>query len=103
MARVKAMEPQVAASFGRLAGRPLVGAIRTVGMTAAVAVEPDALVADPGIPDRLVAAAYRHGIATRVLRGHALQFSPAFVITQAQVDAIVDGFGAAFEEVAASR
>ena len=103
VARVKAMEPQVAAAFSRLAERPLVGAIRTVGMTAAVAVEPEALAVDPGIPDRLVAAAYRHGVATRVLRGHALQFSPAFVITEAQVDAIVDGFGAAFDEVAAAR
>ena len=72
-------------------------------MTAAVAVEPEALTADPGLPDRLVAAAYRHGVATRVLRGHALQFSPAFVITEAQVDAIVDAFGVAFDDVAASR
>ncbi len=103
VARVKTMEPRVAASFARLAGRPLVGDIRTVGMTAAVAVDPEALAADAGIPDRLVAAAYRNGVATRVLRGHALQFSPAFVITEAQVDLIVDGFGAAFDEVAAAR
>lgn len=103
VARVKAMEPRVAAGFARLAGRPLVGEIRTVGLTAAVAVDPEALTADAGIPDRIVAAAYRNGVATRVLRGHALQFSPAFVITEAQVDAIVDGFGAAFDEVAAAR
>ena len=103
VARVKAMEPFVARSFARLAGRPLVGEIRTVGMTAAATVDPEALAADPGLPDRLVASAYRHGVATRVLRGHALQFSPAFVITEAQVDTIVDGFGTAFEEVAAAR
>ena len=103
VARVRALEPHVAASFARLRGRPLVGEVRTVGLTAAAAVDPVALAADPGLPEKLVAASYRHGVATRVLRGHALQFSPAFVITEAQVDAIVDGFGAAFAEVAAGR
>ncbi len=103
VARVKTLEPYVAASFTRLNGRPLVGEIRTVGMTAAVTVDPDALATDPGIPERLVAAAYRNGVATRVLRGHALQFSPPLVITEAQIDAIIDAFGAAFDEVAAAR
>lgn len=101
--RVRALEPFVAASFARLRGTPLVGEIRTVGLTAAVAVEPEVLAADPGMPERVVAAAYRHGVATRVLRGHALQFSPAFVITEAQISTVADAFGAAFEEVAAAR
>ena len=103
VARVARLEPYVAAAFGHLRGRPLVGEIRTVGLTAAAAVEPEALATDPTLPDRIVSAAWRHGIATRVLRGHALQFSPAFVITERQIDAIVDGFAAAFDEVAATR
>ena len=101
--RVRSLEPRVAAAFGRLRGRPLVGEIRTVGLTAAAAVDPVALAADPGLPERIVAAAYRQGVATRVLRGHALQFSPAFVITEGQIDAIVDAFAAAFDEVALGR
>jgi adenosylmethionine-8-amino-7-oxononanoate aminotransferase len=101
--RVRELEPLVAALFGRLRGTPLVGEVRTVGLTAAVAVDPAALAANPGIPDRLVVAAYRHGVATRVLRGHALQFSPAFIITEAQIRAVADAFGAAFEDVAAAR
>ena len=103
VARVKAMEPFVASAFGRLAGRPLVGDIRTVGMTAAVAVDAAVLATDPGLPDRLVSAAYRHGVATRVLRGHALQFSPAFTITETEIVAIVDAFAASFDELAAVR
>ncbi|MEO8208030.1 MAG: aminotransferase class III-fold pyridoxal phosphate-dependent enzyme [Chloroflexota bacterium] len=102
VARVKALEPFVAETFGALRGRPLVGEIRTVGMTGAVAVNPEALAKDPTIPDRLVAASYRNGVATRVLRGHALQFSPAFVITEQQITAIAEAFGAAFDEVAAA-
>ncbi len=103
VARVRELEPKVAAAFSRLQGAPLVGEVRTVGLTAAVAVDPGRLAADPSLPEKVVAASLRHGVATRVLRGHALQFSPAFVIGEAQIDAIVDGFGSAFEDVAAGR
>jgi len=81
----------------------LVAGVRTVGMTGAVAFDPAVLADDPGLPERVVSAAQRHGIATRVLRGHALQFSPAFTITEEEIDAIVDGFGDAIEEVAGAR
>ena len=81
---------------------PLVGEVRTVGLTAAVAIDPARLAADAGIPARVVGAALRHGVATRVLRGHAIQISPAFTITLDEVDTMVDGLGAALEDVAAS-
>jgi putrescine aminotransferase len=102
VARVAALEPVLDTAVRRLASQPLVGEIRTVGLTAAVAIRPDRLAADPGIPARVVAAALRHGIATRVLRGHALHISPAFVITEGEIDTLVDGLGAALEDVAAA-
>ncbi len=101
--RVKALEPVVDAALRRLESAPMVSAVRTVGMTGAVAFDPAILSADPGMPERVVGAAQRHGIATRVLRGHALQFSPAFTITEDEIEAIVDGFGAAIAEVASAR
>lgn len=102
VARVATLEPVLDGAVRRLATLPLVGEIRTVGLTAAVAIKPDRLAADPGIPARVVAAALRHGIATRVLRGHALHISPAFVITEGEIDTLVDGLGAALEDVAAA-
>jgi putrescine---pyruvate transaminase len=102
VARVASLEPVLDKAVRRLAALPLVGEIRTVGLTAAVAMKPDRLAADPGIPARVVAAALRHGIATRVLRGHALHISPAFVITEGEIDTLVDGLGAALEDVAAA-
>jgi adenosylmethionine-8-amino-7-oxononanoate aminotransferase len=102
VARVAAMEAPFDAAVRRLEASPLVGEVRTVGLTAAVAIAPDRLAADAGIPARVVAAALRHGIATRVLRGHALHLSPAFVITPEEVDVLVDGLAAALEDVAAS-
>jgi len=102
VARVASMEAGFDTAVRRLEGAPLVGEVRTVGLTAAVAIAPDRLAADPGIPARVVGAALRHGVVTRVVRGHALQVSPALVITGGEIDTLVDGLGAALEDVAAA-
>jgi adenosylmethionine-8-amino-7-oxononanoate aminotransferase len=47
-----------------------------------------------------VTAALNHGVATRVLRGHALQISPPFVITETEIDTMVEGLAAALSDVA---
>jgi len=99
VARVRSLEPVLDRAVRRLESAPGVGEIRTVGLTAAVAFRADLLSADPGLPERAVTAALRHGVATRVLRGHALQISPPFVITQTEIDTMVDGLGAALDEV----
>lgn len=100
VARVAGMEVGFDAAVRRLEGAPLVGEVRTVGLTAAVAVAADRLAADPSLPAKVVGAALRHGVATRVVRGHALQISPAFTISDGELDTLVDGLGAAFEDVA---
>jgi putrescine aminotransferase len=100
VARVAALEPVLDRAVRRLSSAPGVGEIRTVGLTAAVAFRGDLLAADPGLPERAVVAALRHGVATRVLRGHALQISPPFVITDTEIATMVDGLGAALEDVA---
>ena len=98
--RVAMLEPVLDKAVRRLAGAPLVGEIRTVGLTAAVALTPDVLARDPAATDKVIAAALRHGVASRVLRGHAVHISPPFVITESQIDAMVDGIGNALEDVA---
>lgn len=99
--RVRDLEPKLAAAVRRLEGAPMVGEIRTIGLTAAVAIQPSVLERDPATPDKVVAAALRHGVASRVLRAHAIHISPPFVITEDQIDAMVDGIGNALEDVAA--
>jgi putrescine---pyruvate transaminase len=96
--RVLALEPVVEREFGRLASTPGVGEVRTVGLTAAVELSDQALAADPTAPDKAVAAARRHGVLTRVLRGRALQFSPAFVITEEEIGRIAGAFDTAIRE-----
>jgi adenosylmethionine-8-amino-7-oxononanoate aminotransferase len=100
--RVATLEPVLDRSVRRLEGAPLVGEIRTVGLTAAVALQPSILEADATTIDRVVAACLRHGVATRALRGHAVHISPPFVITEDQIDAMVDGIGNALEDVASA-
>jgi len=100
--RVRTLEPMLDTIVRRLAVSPLVGEIRTVGLTAGVALRPDVLAADPSTPERVVSAALRHGVATRVLRGHAIQISPPFIISEAQIEAMVDGIGNALEDAAAA-
>ena len=100
--RVAALEPVLDAKVRRLQDAKLVGEIRTIGLTAAVAIRPEILEREPTTPDKVVAAALRHGVASRVLRGHAIHISPPFVITEDQIDAMVDGIGNALDDVASA-
>ncbi len=100
--RVRTLEPVLAAGLGRLANAPLVGEVRTVGLTGAVQLADDVLAANPAAIDAVVAAARRHGVLTRAVRGGAFQVSPAFIITEAEIDTMVDGFEAALRDTAAA-
>ena len=100
--RVRGLEPVVEREIGRLASSPLVGEVRTVGLTACVELSADARAANPGAVDAVVGASKRHGVLTRNIRGVGLQFSPAFVISEADVARVAEGFDAALREVAAA-
>jgi putrescine aminotransferase len=69
------------------------------GLLAAVEIADDYRSADPTIGQRLVKAVRDRGVITRLLRGVALQVSPPFVITEAELGQIAAAFAAAFDEV----
>ena len=98
--RVRTLEPVLAAALGRLATAPLVGEIRTVGLTGAVQLADEVLATNPATIDAVVGAARRHSVLTRAVRGGAFQISPAFTITETEIDTMVDGFEAALRDVA---
>lgn len=101
--RVRELEPVLARELGRLSSSPLVGEVRTVGLTGAVELSDAALAAGggPALVERVVTAARHHGVLTRVLRGRALHVSPTFVITEAEIALMADAFEAALRDVAA--
>jgi adenosylmethionine-8-amino-7-oxononanoate aminotransferase len=72
-----------------------------VGLTAAIELDADLLATNPGAPEIVAAALRRRGILTRVLRGVALQVSPPFVITEAEIALLATAFEGALAEVAA--
>jgi len=98
--RVRSLEPVLAREIGRLAEAPLVGETRAIGLTAAVEIDPSVIAADPGLPEQVAAAARRHGVLTRVLRGVALQVSPTFVIGEDEIATLASGLEAALSETA---
>ena len=100
--RVKLLEPVLDTAVRRLQATRTVGEIRTIGLTAAVALQSEVLAKDPATPDKIVTAALKHGVATRVLRAHAIHISPPFVISEAEINRMVDGIGNAIEDVAAA-
>ncbi len=92
--RVRHLEPTLAAVLGPLAGHELVAGVRTgAGLLGAVEISADARESDPGLAARLVTAIRERGVITRLLRGVALQVSPPFVITEAELGQV----GAVFE------
>ena len=101
VSRVAALEPVLAAELRPLAGHPLVAEVRAgTGLLAAVEIDEAARVADPGLAQRLVAAIRERGVITRLLRGVALQVSPPFVITEAEIRHIAEVFAAALDAAA---
>jgi len=98
--RVAELEPVLARALAPLAGHPLVADVRAgTGLLAAVEIAEDARAADPGLAPRLVTAIRERGVITRLLRGTALQISPPFVITEAEIGTIAESFAAALDEV----
>jgi adenosylmethionine-8-amino-7-oxononanoate aminotransferase len=103
VARVARLEPVLARALAPLAGHELAGEVRAgTGLLAAVEIAEAARTADPGIGPRLVAEIRERGVITRLLRGVALQVSPPFVITEAEIGRIAEVFAAAFDAVAAA-
>jgi adenosylmethionine-8-amino-7-oxononanoate aminotransferase len=100
--RVARLEPVLARALAPLAGHDLVGEVRAgTGLLAAVEIAEAARTTDPGIGPRLVAEIRERGVITRLLRGVALQVSPPFVVTEAEIARIAEVFAAALDAVAA--
>jgi putrescine---pyruvate transaminase len=97
--RVRELEQVLAAKLAPLSSHELVAEVRTgTGLLAAVEISAEARAADPGLGARLVARIRELGVITRLLRGAALQVSPPFVITDAEMTQIARVFAEALTQ-----
>src|SRR4029077_14620882 len=91
--RVRELEPVLASALAPLAGHELVAEVRTgAGLLGAGEIAQPARHADPALGARRVTAARQRGVITRLLRGVALQVSPPFVISDAELDRVAEVF-----------
>ena len=91
--RVRSLEPVLERVLRPLESHPLVGEVRTVGLLAAVELAPAALAERHDLPDRVFRAALERGVISRAIRGVALQISPPFVISEAELERVAEVLG----------
>ena len=96
--RAAELEPVLAGLLAPLADAPGVAEVRSAGLAAAVELDGELVAANPTAGLAVVAAARRHGVLSRALRGIALQISPPLVVTEDELEQIVDGIAAAIAE-----
>jgi adenosylmethionine-8-amino-7-oxononanoate aminotransferase len=96
--RVAELEPVLTTALAPLAKHELVNEVRTgAGLLAGIELAPAAREADPAFGARVVTAARERGVITRLLRGVALQVSPPFVISPAELHQLADVLTAALD------
>jgi adenosylmethionine-8-amino-7-oxononanoate aminotransferase len=98
--RVADLAPVLAREVSRLAVHPLVAEVRTAGLLAGVELRAETTLQTPDLVDRVVKQARLRGVLTRALVGKALQISPPFVITEAELRQVVDVLEEALSVVA---
>jgi putrescine aminotransferase len=101
VARVAELEPVLERTLAPLADLPLVDEVRAgTGLLAGVEIAAAARADDPGLGARLVGGIRDRGVITRLVGGTALQVSPPFVITAAEIARIAEVFADALEDAA---
>ena len=102
---VQAVAPRLQDGLRRFSGHPLVGEVRGIGLIAAVELVADKAAKTPFDPVGKVGAffaarAQDHGVIFRNL-GDTIACCPPMIISEAEIDQVLDGFGKALEETAA--
>jgi 4-aminobutyrate--pyruvate transaminase len=103
---VARVAPRLQDGLRRFRGHPLVGEVRGMGLIAAVELAQDPAARQPfeprhGVGPYLVARAQAHGLILRVMAGDIIAFSPPLIITEAEIDELLEKFGRALDDTAA--
>ncbi len=103
---VRRVAPRLQEGLQRFAGHPIVGQARGLGLIGAIELAEDPAARKPFDPARGVGAyfvrrAQAHGLIVRVLGGDVIAFSPPLIITEAQIDDLLERAGRALADTLA--
>jgi 4-aminobutyrate--pyruvate transaminase len=95
IAHVRRVAPRMQAGLQRFAGHAIVGQARGMGLIGALELAEDPATRKPFDPARGVGAyfvkrAQAHGLITRVLGGDVIAFSPPLIISEAEIDFMLE-------------
>ncbi|HSC98513.1 MAG TPA: aminotransferase, partial [Casimicrobiaceae bacterium] len=103
VAQVRRVGPHMQAGIRSYARHPLVGDARGIGLIGAVELVRDKATKqafDPqaGVGPHLVRRAQDHGVILRSMPGDIVAFCPPLIITEAEIDEMLAGFGKALDD-----
>jgi adenosylmethionine-8-amino-7-oxononanoate aminotransferase len=103
VARGREMEQELLSTLAPLTDHPLVGEVRGgTGMLVGVALEPDAVAADPALPVKAYKAIRPHGVILRAL-GSSLAVSPPLTISSDEIVLIREAVHAGLDVLVEDR
>ncbi len=101
----RARGERLQAGLARFADHPLVGEVRGRGLIAAVEIvaDKDSREPHPGAANAVLKNCQDNGLILRNVGGNCLAFCPPMVITDEQVDTMLDRFSSALDQAQATR
>ena len=95
LAHVQKVAPRLQQGLQTFKDHPLVGAVRGLGLIGAIELAADPAQRKPFDPKRgvgayLVSRAQAHGLILRVLMGDVIAFSPPLIITESEIDTLLE-------------
>jgi 4-aminobutyrate--pyruvate transaminase len=103
VAQVRRVAPRLQAGIRSFASHPLVGDARGIGLIGAIELVADkagkrSFDVKAGVAAYLVRRAQHHGVILRNMPGDIVAFSPPLIITEAEIDEMMAGFGKALDD-----
>jgi 4-aminobutyrate--pyruvate transaminase len=100
---VRRVAPRLQAGLQRFAGHPIVGQARGLGLIGALELAKDPATRTPfdpklGVGAYFVRRAQDHGLILRVLGGDVIAFSPPLIISEPEIDSMLERAAQALEE-----
>jgi 4-aminobutyrate--pyruvate transaminase len=105
LSHIRRIAPRMQSGLQRFATHPLVGEVRGIGLVGAIELVADKETTTPfdvaaGIGAFLIRRAHLHGVILRAM-GDSIAFCPPLIITEAEIDLMLDRFERALEDTLA--